>query len=507
MGYDRINLLKNAEVKRMALSLQINRDDTRPVYQQIAAQIKNQISVGRLPPGTRLPSVRQMADSLKVNRLTVHNAYSELQADGWVESTVGRGTYVLKQAQPLMLLSVINCEASAQNVLYDIESIKQIPTMRSLAYAEPDPALFPADEFMGSMIALRREAANLLSYDSPQGDPMLRVELTTLLRERGVLAMPDEIVVTSGGMQAISLIAQALAQPGDAVLVEQPTYLGTMHVMKMYGLRPIPIPMDEEGPDLDVIEHLLQTENPRFFYTVPTFHNPTGMCMSHRRRCDLLALANRYHLPVVEDDIYGLLAYDAPAPLALKAEDEYGVVTYISSISKVLMPGLRIGWMVLSPEIRKRVLSFRLAADLFGISLIQRALANFLHQGRLKAHLRRVLPVYRERRDALLRALDHSMPAGVTWTHPAGGFSNWVTLPNANMMTIYEAALKYGIAFTPGEAFLATPPTNRHFRLCFSKHPAEDLDTIVALLGDLVYRYDYHRPIEEPVTSVWTPLV
>lgn len=491
----------------MSLSLQINRDDNRPVYLQIAAQIKNQISVGRLPPGTRLPSVRQMAKSLEVNRLTVHNAYSELQADGWVESTVGRGTYVLKQAQPLLMLSAIRSEASAQNVLYDIESIKQIPTLRSLAYAEPDPALFPADEFWGSLTALRREAPTLLSYDSPQGDPMLRVEISALLRERGMVAMPDTIVVTNGGMQGISLTTQALTEPGDTVLVEEPTYLGMIHVMKMYGVRALPVPVDKEGPDLNVIEHMVRTERPRFFYTVPTFHNPTGFCMSPQRRCELLELASRHQLPVVEDDIYGLLAFDGPSPLALTAQDPYENTIYISSISKVLMPGLRVGWIVAAPELRKRIMSYRLAADLFGHAFVHRALANFLHQGRLKAHLKRVIPVYRERRDTLLHALENHMPPGVTWTRPTGGFSNWVTLPHANMMAVYEAALRYGIAFTPGEAFLASAPTNRHLRLCYSKHSAEDIETIVALLGDLIHRCEYFPQIEESRTSIWTPLV
>jgi DNA-binding transcriptional MocR family regulator len=489
----------------MTLSLHIDREDRRPLYQQIAAQIKNQISVGRLPPGTRLPPVRRLAESLQVNRLTAHNAYSELQADGWVQSTVGKGTYVIEQAQPLTLLSAMSNDFSAESVLQDINPIKQIPTLRSLAYSEPDTTLAPIDDYWGSMMALRREAAALMRYESPEGDPALCVELALFLNERGVNAMPDDILTTSGAMQGLSLTTQALTQRGDTVLVEEPMYLGLIHILKTYGIRTIPVPRDEEGPDLNVIERALVSDQPRLFYTIANFHNPTGLCMSPKRRRDLLDLAARYRLPIVEDDIYGMIAYDSPPPPALKSLDRADTVIYISSVSKMLMPGLRVGYIVPPAYLRNRILSLRRAADLYGAVFTQRALANFLHQGRLKAHLRRVIPIYRERRDAFLQALRHYMPPGVTWTHPSGGFSNWVTLPQANMRTIYQAALQRGVAFTPGTAFMVGGDTNRHMRLCFGMHPAEDLDAIVAMLGEIIAEHtDRHMP--ETDDALYAPL-
>ena len=487
----------------MSLALDVNRDDSRPVYLQIAAQIKNQISMGKLPPGTRLPSVRQMAQTLSVNRLTVHNAYSELQADGWVESTVGRGTFVLKQAQPLMVLSTIGSNPSADTVLRDIQSIKQIPTLRSLAYSEPDSSLFPSDEYWGSLAMIRREAPGLLNYESPQGDAMLRIELADLVQERGIVAMPDEIVVTFGAMQSLSLVTQTLTEPGDTVLIESPTYLGMIHLQHTLGLRPIMIPLDDEGLDLNVLEDTLKRTRPRFLYTIPTFQNPTGQCITPQRRLDLIELAKKYDLHIIEDDVYGMIAYDGVPPHAL--HKDYDNVTYISSISKMLMPGLRVGWVITTPEIQRRILSLRLATDLYGPAFVQRALAHFLHQGRLKAHLKRVLPIYRTRRDALLNALDRYMPDGVEWTQPAGGFSNWVKLPQSNMMTIYKAALKYGIAFTPGEAFLSEPGTNQYLRLCFSSQPAEDLDEIVATIANLIRKHRDHHDMED--THILTPMV
>ncbi|MDX1994209.1 MAG: PLP-dependent aminotransferase family protein [bacterium] len=491
----------------MSLPLQINREDSRPLYHQIASQIKNQISLGKLPPGTRLPSVRQVAQKLGVTRLTVHNAYAELQADGWIESTVGRGTFVSETAQPMALLSLIGTGHSAEIVLSNVYPISQIPTMRSLAYADPDASLAPIDDFWGCLAALRREAAPIMSYDSPQGDAVLRVELADLLRDRGLEAMPDEILVTQGAMQGLSLVTQALAQPGDRVLVENPTYLGMMHILKTYGMQPIAMPMDDDGPDLAALEQLLRRERPRFMYVIPTFHNPTGYVMSAQRRTDLLALAARYRLPIVEDDVYGLLSYDGPSPLPLKALDRDGIVIYLNTMSKVLMPGIRVGMMVPPPEFVHRLLSLKRAADMFSPTFIQRALASFLHQGRFRSHLRRVIPIYRSRRDALMQALAHYMPDGVTWTRPTGGFCTWVTLPQDNMTAIYQTALRRGLAFTPGQAFLTDNTSDRYFRLCFGSHPSDEIDEIVALLAGVIRDQHNQRTRQDDPLAVWTPLV
>lgn len=500
-------MFNNGKDVLMSLALQINRDDTRAIYLQIASQIRNQISVGRLPPGTRLPSVRDVAKQLHVNRLTVHNAYSELQADGWVESTVGRGTYVLENAQPLHLLSSLNNDGTPDSVLVDFQPIKQIPTLRSLASTEPDPALAPIDEFWGSLMALRREANPLMSYEVSQGDPSLRVELTKLLMERGVQAMPDEIMVTSGAMQGLSLTARALLKAGDIVLVEEPTYLGIIHLLRTLGAQIVTVPMQADGPDIGVMEAILEKQDVRFFYTVSGFQNPTGYSMSREKRRQLIKLARQHDFIVVEDDNMGALAYDAPAPIALKSYDVDDRVVYVSSISKSLMPGLRIGWVVAPKEIHRRLIQQRLADDLYGPPFVQKALANFIQTGRLKVHLRRVMPIYKARRDAMLRALAHHMPEGVTWTYPEGGFCNWLTLPNDNMMTIYQIALQRGIAFTPGSAFIASHLTNRHLRLCFSTQPAEELDTIISQLAEIIREHmDTECVGQCDVNPVWTPI-
>ncbi len=466
--------------------LQLDRQRSQPLYQQIAEQIKAQISDGRLPIGTRLPTVRQLASTLGVTRLTVHSAYSELQSGGWVEATVGRGTFVAASAQPQDLMTATGRQITADGILDDMRRITQMVGLRSLAYADPDPILYPTREFWDSMVGLRGDPS-LLQYGSPQGDTLLRVELSVWLGEQGVEALPDEILVTQGVSQGLSLVAQALARPGDCVAVEQPTYLGLLNVLKAQGLQPVGVPLDDEGPRLDTLEQIVLKHRPRFFYTIPRFHNPTGICMSAARRRDLLALAERHELTLVEDDIYGRLSYDGPAIPPLKAADRAGLVIYLDSVSKVLLPGLRIGCVVAPLPLREQLMSLRRANDLTGPTLLHRALADFIHKGRLKAHIRRMIPIYRERRDALMNAMQYWMPAGVTWTRPVGGFCCWVTLPGVDALDdLYQAALRRGVVFTPGEVFLAEPDSYHHMRLCFGAQSPEMIRDSVALLGGLL---------------------
>lgn len=492
----------------MALTLELDRESSSPLYQQIVEQVKTQISDGRLPTGSRLPTVRQLAERLGVTRLTVHSAYSELQADGWVEATVGRGTFVKESAQTRHMLATVGRQITPDGVMEDMPRITQMPSLRSLAYADPDPALTHAEEFWASLIGLAGDKSALFQYNSSQGDAALRVEVAELLRERHLECVPEQIIITSGVSQGLALLTQALAQPGDAVAVEAPTYLGLLHILKSQGLRPIPIPLDEEGPRLDVLECVAVQERPRFFYTIPTFQNPTGICMSPRRRQEVVTLAERFGLMVVEDDLYARLAYDQPAPPPLKSLDRQGRVIYLDSLSKVLLPGLRIGFVVAPSPLHERLLSLRRAADLCGSPFVQRATADFLRTGKLRNHLRRVVPIYRERRDTLLRGMKRWMPEGVRWTRPEGGYCCWVTLPATPALNdLYHAALERGVAFTPGQVFLSEATPEHHMRLCFGSQPPEVIHESLSVLGNLIReRLDLGVARRRQAVE-WVPLV
>jgi DNA-binding transcriptional MocR family regulator len=431
-----------------------------------------------------------------------------LQSAGWVEATVGRGTFVCDTAQNCRLTSAIGKNLTPDAVINDIVQLDQIAGVRSMASASPDPALFPAQEFWAQLNGLSPDAIAMAGYSSSQGDPDLRVQLTNWVGERGVQAAPDDILVTAGATQALALVAQALTRPGDTVVVEQPTYLGLLHTLKAQGLQPIGVPVDADGPRLDILERIIVQQRPRFFYTIPNYQNPTGYCASDEQQRRLIDLSERYGFMLVEDDIYSRLAYDGPLPSTLKSLDRSGLVVHVGSFSKLFAPGLRLGYVVAPSPLNAQLLSLRRGADLCSPPLLQRALAGFLDDGGMRRHLRRTLPIYRKRRDALVSALQRYMPPAVNWTEPQGGFCSWITLPRLNTFNdLQQAALHRGWAFAPGEAILAQPDGHQHLRICFGhQHPGVIRDGVAVLAGLIQERLIEDAPESYQVQD-WTPLV
>ncbi len=500
----------------MTLEIAIERPGSDPLYRQIAAQIRARIRDGRLPAGARLPTVRSLAGELGVTRNTVHDAYGRLQRDGWVESIVGSGTYVRRRIQPRDMLQAMADDMSpptAERLLGDLLRLaglsdRSASGVRSMAISVPDPELVPTNAIWDAISGLRGEHGLLAGYGHPMGDPTLRVALAEECAARGVPAEPNEIIVTAGVTQGLALATRVLADPGDAVLVEQPTYLGCLHVIAALGLRPIGIPLDDEGPDIAAIEAAIREHRPRFLYTVPTFHNPTGITMSPSRREAIADLAARHDLWIIEDDVYGRLSYDGPPPPAIAAFDRAQRTIYLSSVSKTLAPDMRIGWVVAPKAIRERMLALRYATDLCLPTILQRALATLLNDGALDRHLAHCLPIYRRRRDALMMALRHHMPEGVTWTQPRGGLCAWLTLPqDERLRDVHRLALRYGLAVAPGEAFWTSTPDDIHLRLAFGHHDEATIWSCVELLARLIDTRLTWEEGDAVRLAGWTPLV
>ncbi len=492
------------------MHIHLDRENARPLYQQLAQDIQQRIRSGALPAGARLPTVRELAQQLGVTRLTVHTAYSELQAGGWVEATVGRGTFVANQGDQQMSSALdLGREFSPHGMISDMLRMAQIPGMRSLAMADAAAEFYPKREFARALEeALVHDSAATLGYTTSQGEPLLRNVLAEFVRQRGIHAGPDELVVTSGVTQGIALLARTLASPGDTVIVEQPTYVGALNILGAQQLRVVGAPMDAEGMLVDRLEALIVAHKPRFIYTIPAFQNPSGVCLSPDRRAMLLTIAERYRVPVVEDDIYSLIAFERPAPTALKANDPADVVIHVSSFSKSALPGVRIGYIVAPPQIVKRLVAVKQADDLCSPPLMQRAMAIFIERGWFAAHLRRTIPRYRDRRDTLLTAMTRYFPAGLRWTTPEGGFSTWVTLPQGISATdLYLAAIERGVAFAPGDFFFAGPAPRPYMRLSFSGQPPEVLTDVTRSIGELLAENIHRRTFVAPPISEWVPLV
>lgn len=477
------------------MEIQLDRRVSRPLYLQIKDKLQERIEQGTLLPGTKLPPSRTLAEELDVSRVTVVNAYAELEAEGLAEAHVGRGTFVSDPRRPgrewrdnpfdwrTTLLRPPG--VSASGMLADMLHLAQQPDLISFALGAPATDLLPARQFRQAVNrVLRRDGAAALQYDDAAGCAPLRKAIVDLLSSAGVASRSNDIVVTSGSQQALDLAARVLTEPGDVVLTESPTYLGALDAFQAHGLKVRGVPMDDKGMQIDALEESIVRHGPSLIYTIPAFHNPTGTTMAESRRQRLLALARQHQFLILEDGVCSELCYEGSRPLPLKALDEGQRVVYVNSFSKFLLPGIRVGYMVASGRIRERLVAAKRATDLFTSSLLQRALFEYLEQGYLEPHLACVRRAYKARRDAMLTALDRHLPPGARWTRPRGGLCLWVTLPpSINTSQLYLTAIDHGVAFAVGGVFFPQNPTSSSLRLNFAAHPVERIEEGVRRLG------------------------
>jgi DNA-binding transcriptional MocR family regulator len=468
------------------MDIQLDRGTTIPLYRQIMAQVMTQIENGRLPVGTLLPPERKLAERLGVNRTTVVTAYRELVATGMVEARVGRGTWVsdaiMDGANPVQspawqTLFTATTERLRDPAMRDMLAALRRPDTISLGAGAPAPDLFPMAQFGQAMTdVLATYGPECFVYGAIQGWLPLREELARWMARGGIRAAPEQIVVLHGSTQGLDILARVLLEPGDAVVVESPTYLGALQVFRAAGARLLTVPQDRDGMRMDHLEQALARHRPKFIYTLPTFQNPTGVTMPLARRQALLAVAGRYGVPIVEDDPYSELPYGHTPPLHLAALDRHGLVIYLSTMSKVFLPGLRLGWLTGPPPIVEAVTHARQAVDIHTNSVMQYVLHTFLSRGWLAAHVQMLRPIYAARRDAMLAALERMAPAGMTWTYPAGGFFIWCRLPaGMRARALAVEAARVGVAFVSGEAFSPTGNERDAIRLTFTGTPEEQI--------------------------------
>jgi GntR family transcriptional regulator/MocR family aminotransferase len=498
------------------MRIPLDRDSSTPLYRQIHWFLREQIGSGALPPKTRLPATRELAASLGVNRITVTNAYAELEAEGLVYSRTGSGTFV---APPLKIQP--DREATGDWPLWQQALLSQtwLPVQRRLeqlvaSISHPDlisftgglgdRELFPVDEIRKAVqTVLRRDGPDALDYGDRSGYPPLRATIAHVLTSQGIPTYPDQVLITSGSQQAIALVAHLLLRPGDVILVESPTYTGAIDLFRSLDVRLLGVPVDEHGMQVEQVEDALRTAHPRLIYTIPTFHNPTGVCLSGHRRRGLIALADRYNVPILEDDFVGDLRYEGRVQPALKALDPGGRVIYTSTFSKMLMPGLRVGFLVAEGPVYERLLACKRVTDLATSSLMQRALEAYITVGRYQAHLRRTCRVYRRRRDTMLAALARHMPAGTKWQTPQGGLFIWLHLCRADRCRhlpaglsaneLYPLAGQEGVAFAPGTLCFPGERGQSYLRLNFSINPPEVIEEGIQRLGRAIERLLAHR--------------
>jgi GntR family transcriptional regulator/MocR family aminotransferase len=482
------------------MRIPLDRQSAIPLYQQIKTHLRQGILSGSLAADTRLPASRQLAQDLGVNRITVENAYAELEAEGLIFSKLGSGTYVLPP-DPLHPLAKNSPGApwplwqqsiqDKTNRLPDKVKAIQRPHPISFASGIADANLFPAEDFRKVLqTVMRRDGIAALDYGERNGYAPLRGSITHILASQGLQTRPENILITSGSQQALSLVSQLLLKPGDIILVESPTHAGALDLFRALGFKVVGIPVDGQGMQVERLEELLQQHHPKLIYTIPNFHNPTGTCLNGPRRRQLLVLADRYNVPILEDDFVGDLRYDGRTQPALKALDPGGRVIYVSTFSKMLMPGLRVGFLATEGPVYDGLVSFKRVNDLATSTLVQRALEAYVTVGRYQAHLRRSCQIFRKRRDVMLAAIQRYLPAGVRFDPPQGGLFLWLPLPeNMDSEKLLPLAWEEGVDFAPGNGFFPDGVGGKNWlRLNFVAQAPDQIHEGIKRLGKAVKR-------------------
>ncbi|MGW5330651.1 aminotransferase-like domain-containing protein [Streptomyces sp. NPDC004014] len=366
----------------------------------------------------------------------------------------------------------------------DILAVTARPEVINFAGGLPAPELFDRAGIAAAFHAVLEETpAQALQYSTTEGEPALRSKLAARITAQGLPTTSDDLLVTTGSQQALSLLATALLEPGDTVLVESPCYLAALQVFGLAGARVVPVPGDEDGVDPDALDDLVARERPKLLYLVPTFQNPTGRTMPAPRREALAAVAARRGLWIVEDDPYGELRYDGErVPWIASRPGAEDRVVLLGSFSKVMAPGLRLGWLRAPAGLRRACTVAKQAMDLHTPSLNQLAAARCLD--RLDAHVGKVRAVYGERRDAMLAGLPGALPEGSVWTRPDGGMFLWVRLPEPYDTTaLLPRVVEQDVAYVPGAPFFAAAPDRSTLRLCFVTQTPDEITEGLRRLG------------------------
>ena len=376
------------------------------------------------------------------------------------------------------------------STIRELLKITQKPEIISFAGGLPAPDVFPLDRFQEACRrVLQLNGHEALQYGATEGYEPLREMIARHIARYGIKAKAENVLITSGSQQALDLIGKLFINAGDRVLVEAPTYLGALQAFDVYGAEYVSVHTDHDGLRTDLLEERLRS-GPKFMYVLPNFQNPGGTTLSEGRRHQLVLLADKYGIPIIEDDPYGQLRYEGehlPPLIVIDRENlrrdigySIGNVIYLSTFSKTLAPGLRLGWIVAPPDVIAKLVQLKQGADLHTSTFTQVVAYEVAKDNFLDEHVKLIRKVYRERRDVMLESLKKYFPPEVTWTHPQGGLFLWVTLPDGmDCNKLFETALSENVAFVPGGCFYARDGVDnlggRHMRLNFSYGQPEQI--------------------------------
>lgn len=482
------------------MPIQLTRQTDQPLYLQVVEQLRQQIENGELPPHTRLTASRILAKKLGVNRITIVNAYAELEAEGLVTSRIGSGTFVAADQNTPSPSSRTTPSSlwrgsltprrpwNANQMIAEMMRLARQPGVISFAAGAPASEFLPVNEIRRALNeVLRRDGVAALQYEEAAGYLPLRETIADYLQQQNIHVSGQDILITTGCQQALDITVSVLTRGNSdsLVVVEDPCYLSFLDILTARQITPIGVPMDTQGMQVDRLEQIILRHHPRLIYTTPSFHNPTGTTLSLSRRRALLEIATRYGVPILEDATYDALRYQGEPLPSLKSLDTADIVFYANGYGKILAPGLRIGYLAAPAAWQERVIAAKQTADILTSPLNQYALHTYLQSGHYTEHLGLVRRAYQERRDLMVAAVRRYFPEEATWRCPQGGMYLWVEMPSSGPTAtdLYLAAINYNVAFAIGSVFSASGSFTHAMRLNFATPSPAEIEEGMRRLG------------------------
>jgi DNA-binding transcriptional MocR family regulator len=462
-------------------------------YLQIAESLEKMIYDEILKIGDKLPSVRMLSEEYGISMGTAFQAYYYLEGKGLIESRPKSGYYVRFNQKRFPGLPA----SPRPEALPEVMSLDEMVTLvfkkmttaaiTNLAMAAPAMELLPTAKLNKSIVhAFRHSATSCITYEELQGNVELRKQVARMAFNWGGKVTANDVVITAGCMEALSISLQAVTRPGDTVAIETPTFFGIFQVMESLGLNVVEIPTDSiTGIDLNYLEAAIKKSNIKACVFVPSFNNPTGCCMPDENKKALVQLITKYRVALIEDDIYGELYFGHHRPRCCKTYDTEGWVLYCSSISKSLAPGYRIGWTI-PGRFREKFISLKMRHTISSVTITQAAMAHFLSMGRFDYHLKKLRTALHTQHLRYVQGILDHFPASTKISRPQGGFVLWLELnKKVNSFQLYQEAMKYQVSVAPGRIFSMRDQYSHYLRIGYGKPWNDEMERGIRILGNL----------------------
>lgn len=462
-----------------------------PLYLQVARDLEEQMQEGTFAVGDQVPSVRELSRQHRVSVSTVLQAYFWLENRGWLEARPKSGFYVRARGEDLRPEPAYRpVESSPKPVTLGELAVEVLqersrPVKVSLGAACPDPEVMPNHKLNAILRRISREQPeHSTDYDRPPGNPVLRQQIAKRSLAFGCHFSYQDVILTCGAMEALNLCLRAAGQPGDVIAVESPTYFAILQAIESLGMKAVEIPTHyRTGMDLNALEHAIRKHKVRAVIALTNCHNPLGYVLSDDAKRALVELVTRHEVPLIEDDVYGDLAFAPQRPRIAKSFDRHGLVMVCSSFSKTIAPGLRAGW-VHAERYRARIEQLKLITTLASPSLPAMVVAEFLESGGYDRHVRGLRLIFEQQVQTYSRAVSKYFPEGTRLSRPAGGYVLWVELPKrTDALGVYRAAMAHSISISPGPIFSASGKFTNCLRLNCGHRWTEEIDRALLKLG------------------------